>query len=58
MGSFYAFLIFLTLFILLYLFIRKDFNQDKSLTKKGFIKLMTVLVIVFIGTVAAVCIFQ
>ncbi|QTM97972.1 hypothetical protein ERJ70_00710 [Sediminibacillus dalangtanensis] len=34
-------------FPLLYLFIRNDVNEDKALTKKGFIKLGSFFLIIF-----------
>ncbi|MFJ8072273.1 DUF3976 domain-containing protein [Peribacillus sp. NPDC096447] len=48
MQWFFPFLIFLFGFLAMYLLIRKDTNKNNSLTKKGFIKLIVSMVVVFV----------
>ncbi|WP_152525498.1 DUF3976 domain-containing protein [Sediminibacillus terrae] len=49
MQSWFFPLAFIIGFPLLYFFIRNDVNEDKALTKKGFIKLGSFLLIIFLG---------
>ncbi|GIN41472.1 DUF3976 domain-containing protein [Heyndrickxia oleronia] len=48
METYYPFLAVLVVFILVSFLIRKDVNEDKSLTKKGFIKVIVSMVVVAI----------
>ncbi|WP_407270566.1 hypothetical protein [Radiobacillus sp. PE A8.2] len=54
MTQYFFPIMFVVSFIAIFLVIRKDTNEDKSLTKKGFIKLIVMIVIIFLSAFSIV----
>jgi hypothetical protein len=54
MSGLYFFGIFIVGMLFLYLLIRKDYDENKSLTKKGFIKLLLGMGVMFIAAAVLV----
>ncbi|UOQ84848.1 DUF3976 domain-containing protein [Gracilibacillus salinarum] len=54
MQSFLFIIMFIIGYIVLFLFVRNDVDEEKKLTRKGFIKLITGITVIFVSTAVIV----
>ncbi|UOQ48644.1 hypothetical protein MUN88_00320 [Gracilibacillus caseinilyticus] len=54
MQNFLFITIFIISYIVLFLLVRNDVDEEKKLTRKGFIKLLTGITVIFVSTAVIV----
>ncbi|MFD2629952.1 hypothetical protein [Oceanobacillus kapialis] len=54
MQQYFSIILFIVGFAFFYLFIRKDVDEEKRMTKKGFVKFLSVMVLLFLITFSLV----